>query len=212
MFFFFICTIYFKRIFQSILFFRIFPVHTLIWIHTAISFSGFSRSILLFGSIQLLGTLEYCIQHWPLAISLSYIAVQSIPLTAIRRSSICHRQNHFATGILPVCELKFGAWHNLGNFPFNGFCYFNSTACCPLTAIVFTLSYDMLRGMNVVFIDRVKWTEKEVPELHVYFNKQLVRFKDCEAARHRSKTEGGQLHRRHWETIKKKVNNMLQKT
>ena len=56
--FFFICTIYFKRIFQSILFFRIFPVHTLIWIHTAISFSGFSRSILLFGSIQLLGTLE----------------------------------------------------------------------------------------------------------------------------------------------------------
>ena len=154
----------------------------------------------------------YCIQHWPLAISLSYIAVQSIPLTAIRRSSICHRQNHFATGILPVCELKFGAWHNLGNFPFNGFCYFNSTACCPLTAIVFTLSYDMLRGMNVVFIDRVKWTEKEVPELHVYFNKQLVRFKDCEAARHRSKTEGGQLHRWHWETIKKKVNNMLQKT
>ena len=56
--FFFFCTIYFKRIFQSILFFRIFPVHTLIWIHTAISFSGFSRSILLFGSIQLLGTLE----------------------------------------------------------------------------------------------------------------------------------------------------------
>ena len=73
----------------------------------------------------------------------------------------------------------------------------------------------MLRGMNVVFIDRVEWTEKEVPELHVYFNKQLkenVWFKDCEAARHRSKTEGGQLHRRHRETIKKKVNNMLQTT
>ena len=104
----------------------------------------------------------------------------------------------------------------MGNFPFNGFCYLNSTACCPFTAIVFTLSYDMLRGMNVVFIDRVKWTDKEVMELHLYFHNQLkekrnVRFKDCEAARHRSKAEGGQLHRRHWETIKKKFNNMIQK-
>ena len=63
---------------------------------------------------------------------------------------------------------------------------------------------------------RVKWTQKENQEIKKYFHDNLETHvipgkRECEAAMEKSKESGGVIHKRYWETIKKKVWNMLQR-
>ena len=67
-------------------------------------------------------------------------------------------------------------------------------------------------------VTRVKWTEDEEKEIKEYFkefldgSKKCPRREDCLHAISLSKCSGGQLAKRHWETIKKKVHHMAAKT
>lgn len=61
---------------------------------------------------------------------------------------------------------------------------------------------------------RQMWSKEEEAELHTLFKKNLdqrktPRLKECRAAIAESKAMGGTIHRRPWETIKKKVNHMV---
>ena len=63
---------------------------------------------------------------------------------------------------------------------------------------------------------RVPWTTAEEAEMKNLFKSFFTRKKcpkqtDCEAAKAISRTKGGVIHLRFWETLKKKVNNMIQK-
>ena len=63
---------------------------------------------------------------------------------------------------------------------------------------------------------RVKWTRKEELEIKDYFKDNFVTKstpgrRECENAIEISREKNGLLHRRNWETLKKKVWNMLQK-
>ena len=63
---------------------------------------------------------------------------------------------------------------------------------------------------------RVKWTEKEMKEIQQYLNQNLKAQqtpgrREVERALEKSKQNHGDIHKRHWETVKKKVWNMIQK-
>ena len=62
---------------------------------------------------------------------------------------------------------------------------------------------------------RVKWTSEELKEVNVYFKDHLSSKtppgrRECLKAIEKSKKAKGVLHRREWETIKKKVWNLYQ--
>lgn len=64
--------------------------------------------------------------------------------------------------------------------------------------------------------ERVKWSSKEEEEIRLYFKdnfetKTTPGKRECEMAIQRSQTNNGVLHRRNWETLKKKVWNMIKK-
>ena len=66
---------------------------------------------------------------------------------------------------------------------------------------------------------RVTWTTQEINEIEEYFkdyldlkmSKSCPGQKECLRAIALSKSSGGILARRHWETVKKKVSNMVKK-
>ncbi|XP_052097913.1 uncharacterized protein LOC127732765 [Mytilus californianus] len=64
--------------------------------------------------------------------------------------------------------------------------------------------------------NRMKWTETEEEEIRIYFKKHLAakktpRKEECLKVLSISKEKGGQLHRRYWHTVIKKVSNMNKK-
>ncbi|XP_060571742.1 uncharacterized protein LOC132729920 isoform X2 [Ruditapes philippinarum] len=64
--------------------------------------------------------------------------------------------------------------------------------------------------------NRQRWTEKEVKEIHLYLGKLIESGKtpskkDCVKAKQQSLKNGGELHRRYWHLIVKKVSAMIQK-
>ena len=66
------------------------------------------------------------------------------------------------------------------------------------------------------FSARVKWTTKELEEIQTYFGEHIasernVKEKEARVAIKKSKQQGGQLHRRRWDIIKKKVNYIIMK-
>lgn len=63
---------------------------------------------------------------------------------------------------------------------------------------------------------RVQWTKEELQEVNHYFEENIAAektpgMKECRRAQENSKTNGGVLHKRNWETLKKKVWNLIQK-
>ncbi|XP_053408293.1 uncharacterized protein LOC128559783 [Mercenaria mercenaria] len=63
---------------------------------------------------------------------------------------------------------------------------------------------------------RVQWTKEELTEVNRYFEETIAAektpgMKECKMAQEKSKTDGGMLHKRNWETLKKKVWNIIQK-
>ena len=65
-------------------------------------------------------------------------------------------------------------------------------------------------------INRTSWTNEEVEELKQYFKEHISTrstpgMKDCQRAIQMSRKHNGVLHKRPWETIKKKVWNMIKK-
>ncbi|XP_052085092.1 uncharacterized protein LOC127722235 [Mytilus californianus] len=64
--------------------------------------------------------------------------------------------------------------------------------------------------------NRMKWTETEEEEIRIYFKKHLAakktpRKEECLKVLSISKEKGGELHRRYWHTVIKKVSNMNKK-
>ncbi|KAK6191611.1 hypothetical protein SNE40_003255 [Patella caerulea] len=65
-------------------------------------------------------------------------------------------------------------------------------------------------------VTRVSWTTDEIQEIMKYFKKDIEAVKtpgkkECKAAMEKSKRNKGTIHRRNWETLKKKVWNIIQK-
>lgn len=63
---------------------------------------------------------------------------------------------------------------------------------------------------------RVKWTESELQEIQQYLHENLKAQitpgrKEVERALEKSKKNHGDIHKRHWETVKKKVWNLIKK-
>lgn len=63
---------------------------------------------------------------------------------------------------------------------------------------------------------RVKWNNEEIAEVRLLFkenldSRQTPGRKQIEVAKTASKASNGAIHKRHWETIKKKVWNLIQK-
>ena len=63
---------------------------------------------------------------------------------------------------------------------------------------------------------RVKWTSSEETEIRRFFKRNLETGvtpgkSECERAIDKSKANNGLIHRRNWETLKKKVWNMISK-
>lgn len=65
---------------------------------------------------------------------------------------------------------------------------------------------------------RVAWTDVEMKEVKDFFEDEIDLKKKCPGKKEclhavaKSKAKGGELYKRHWETIKKKVSNLRNKT